>query len=185
MVEKTSQSSRRTSESSLPDSRVITMKSNSLKKKLREQADKLGWKERTTRVWYDPENPENAINLDSRYLSNLSDIPTREKYFKMSSEEKYKHGGVDLRAQRKKSRRRKSRRRSRRRKTRRKTRRKRRKRGGSSLAERKKKHEKRLRHIKECHTGKKTRMGIPMSLSTEEQNLCHYEIENGIIPPQD
>ena len=120
MVEKTSQSSRRTSESSLPGSRIITMKSNSLKKKLREQADKLGWKERTTRVWYDPENPENAINLDSRYLINFSDIPTREKYFKMSSEEKYKHGGVDLRAQRKKSRRRKSRKRkSRRRKSRR------------------------------------------------------------------
>ena len=32
MVEKTSQSSRRTSESSLPGSRIITMKSNSLKK---------------------------------------------------------------------------------------------------------------------------------------------------------
>ena len=105
------------------------MKSNSLKKKLREQADKLGWKERTTRVWYDPENPENAINLDSRYLINLSDIPTREKYFKMSPEEKYKHGGVDLRAQRKKSHRRKShRRKSHRRKShRRKSKRKRRK----------------------------------------------------------
>ena len=129
MVEKTSQSSRRTSESSLPGSRVITMKSNSLKKKLREKADKLGWKERTTRVWYDPENPENAINLDSRYLINLSDIPTREKYFKMSPEEKYKHGGVDLRAQRKKSHRRKShRRKSHRRKShRRKSKRKRRK----------------------------------------------------------
>ena len=111
-------SSRRTSESSLPSSRVITMKSNSLKKKLREQANKLKWKERTARVWYDPENPGNAINLDSRYLSSTSDIPTREDYAKMSPEEKYKHGGVNLRGQKRKSRRRKSRRRkSRRRKS--------------------------------------------------------------------
>ena len=95
-------SKRRTSESSLPSSRIITKKSDSLRNKLRDKALELKWKKKTERVWYDPDKPENMINLDSRYLVKVLDIPTRENYAKMTPEKKYKHGGINVRAQRRK-----------------------------------------------------------------------------------
>ena len=94
--------SRRTSRSSLPSSRIITKKSDSLRNKLRGKAIELKWKKKTERVWYDPDKPENMINLDSRYLVKVLDIPTRESYARMTPEKKYKHGGINVRAQRRK-----------------------------------------------------------------------------------
>ena len=92
----------RTSRSSLPSSRIITKKSDSLRNKLRGKAIELKWKKKTERVWYDPDKPENMINLDSRYLVKVLDIPTRENYARMTPEKKYKHGGINVRAQRRK-----------------------------------------------------------------------------------